>query len=86
MKKGMVSLSATKMKSKPSLGYMQPHQPPVPGKSKKSPRISNNHNLSPDKLSTKKSKKPKKKEIPYEDFLTKTLLEGTLGQNTRCLK
>jgi hypothetical protein len=81
MKRGGVRSTDTSpamMKAKQSSGSFKPVKPSAPGASKKTPRRAV-HQLSP-KASLKKNNK---KSIFYDDYITKTLLEGSLGQDSR---
>jgi hypothetical protein len=78
MKKGSSIYSpAITSKGRASQGSFKPVKPSAPGASKKSPR----RGASSSKLSPKK--KQNKNHIVYDDYLTKTLLEGSLGQEAR---
>lgn len=91
MKKGTITKnsSATMMKAKASSGSLsspfKPVKPSAPGSSKRSPRkvIKKQKQILKPQQQQQQNNNNNNSGIVYNDYLTKTLLEGSLGRDTR---
>ena len=85
MKKGIISKnnSTAMMKAKASSGSLKPVKPSAPGATKKTPRSGVQVVPSNKQKLKQKQNLKQQKNIVYDDYLTKTLLEGSLGRDTR---